>query len=220
VGHRFRGTAPERKRTEGRHRRAPRRVKVKPEQVKYVGISHVPNADHTGQLAPFAGANAAHRQGRLAMASRNPADAGANEAGLQGLDGREIPKGRGPDPRQGRYGATHGEGDPHARHTPRAQQLLVRLQSGTNFLPMARDAAHFRENYESNGVPPQLRRGRPRRSRRSSGMKKIERTSTRPYHPSTTCATSASCRLFRLQRSSRRFQETEGRLRVDSCRPL
>src|SRR5205823_9448612 len=30
-------------------------VKVKPEQVKYVGISHF-HADHTGQLAPFANA--------------------------------------------------------------------------------------------------------------------------------------------------------------------
>src|SRR5205809_545024 len=30
-------------------------VKVKPEQVKYVGISHF-HGDHTGQLAPFAGA--------------------------------------------------------------------------------------------------------------------------------------------------------------------
>src|SRR5258707_10287737 len=30
-------------------------VKVKPEQVKYVGISHF-HGDHTGQLSPFAGA--------------------------------------------------------------------------------------------------------------------------------------------------------------------
>jgi N-acyl homoserine lactone hydrolase len=37
-------------------------------------------------------------------------------------------------------------------HTPGHSSLLVRLKSGNNFL-LAGDAAHFRENYESNGVP-------------------------------------------------------------------
>jgi len=37
-------------------------------------------------------------------------------------------------------------------HTPGHTSLLVRLKSGNNFL-LAGDAAHFRENYESDGVP-------------------------------------------------------------------
>src|SRR6266567_928299 len=37
-------------------------------------------------------------------------------------------------------------------HTPGHSSLLVRLKSGNNFL-LSGDAAHFRENYESNGVP-------------------------------------------------------------------
>ena len=37
-------------------------------------------------------------------------------------------------------------------HTPGHTSLLVRLKSGSNFL-LSGDAVHFRENYESNGVP-------------------------------------------------------------------
>ena len=37
-------------------------------------------------------------------------------------------------------------------HTPGHTSLLVRLKSGNNFL-LSGDAAHFHENYESNGVP-------------------------------------------------------------------
>src|SRR5207249_5991401 len=37
-------------------------------------------------------------------------------------------------------------------HTPGHSSLLVRLSSGKNFL-LRGDAAHFHENYESNGVP-------------------------------------------------------------------
>jgi len=37
-------------------------------------------------------------------------------------------------------------------HTPGHSSLHVRLKSGKNFL-LSGDAAHFHENYESNGVP-------------------------------------------------------------------
>jgi glyoxylase-like metal-dependent hydrolase (beta-lactamase superfamily II) len=37
-------------------------------------------------------------------------------------------------------------------HTPGHSSLLVRLKSSHNFL-LSGDAAHFHENYESNGVP-------------------------------------------------------------------
>jgi glyoxylase-like metal-dependent hydrolase (beta-lactamase superfamily II) len=37
-------------------------------------------------------------------------------------------------------------------HTPGHSSLLVRLSSGKNFI-LTGDAAHFHENYESNGVP-------------------------------------------------------------------
>src|SRR5437879_4621585 len=88
-------------------------VKVKPEQVKYVGISHF-HADHTGQLAPFAGATL--------------------------LIGKAV----------------WGDGTVRVirtpGHTPGHSSLLVRLSSGKNFL-LSGDAAHFHENYESDGVP-------------------------------------------------------------------
>src|SRR6266568_3674553 len=88
-------------------------VKVKPEQVKYVGISHF-HADHTGQLSPFANATLLIDKGvwgdGTVMVIRTPG------------------------------------------HTPGHSSLLVRLKSGNNFL-LSGDAAHFRENYESNGVP-------------------------------------------------------------------
>src|SRR5204863_171771 len=58
-------------------------VKVKPEQVKYVGISHF-HADHTGQLAPFANAMLPIGEG----GSGSQADMGHRLAGGHQLDAR------------------------------------------------------------------------------------------------------------------------------------
>src|SRR5438105_6489541 len=57
-------------------------VKVKPEQVKYVGISHF-HGDHTGQLAPFNSATLLIGKGDWDGITANPPVAGANAAGFK-----------------------------------------------------------------------------------------------------------------------------------------
>src|SRR6185436_111661 len=57
-------------------------VKVKPEQVKYVGISHF-HADHTGQLAPFTNATLLIGKGDWDGVNANPPMGGANVAGFK-----------------------------------------------------------------------------------------------------------------------------------------
>ena len=126
-------------------------VKVKPEQVKYVGISHF-HGDHTGQLAPFAGATLFIGKGDWDGVTANPPLQGANAAGFKdwmGANARKVePLTLDKDVwSDGTVVVIRTPG-----HTPGHSSLLVRLKSGNNFL-LAGDAAHFRENYESNGVP-------------------------------------------------------------------
>jgi len=126
-------------------------VKVKPEQVKYVGISHF-HGDHTGQLSPFAGATLLIGKGDWDGITANPPMQGANAAGFKdwmGANARKVePLTLDKD--------VWGDGTVMVirtpGHTPGHSSLLVRLKSGNNFL-LAGDAAHFRENYESTGVP-------------------------------------------------------------------
>ena len=125
-------------------------VKVKPEQVKYVGISHF-HGDHTGQLAPFAGATLLIGKGDWDGITATPPMQGANAAGFKdwmGANARKVePLALDKD--------VWGDGTVRVirtpGHTPGHSSLLVRLKSG-NFL-LSGDAAHFHENYESNGVP-------------------------------------------------------------------
>ena len=125
-------------------------VKVKPEQVKYVGISHF-HGDHTGQLAPFAGATLLIGKGDWDGINALPPVQGANAAGFKdwmGANARKVePLTLDKD--------VFGDGTVVVirtpGHTPGHSSLLVRLKSG-NFL-LSGDAAHFHENYESNGVP-------------------------------------------------------------------
>jgi len=126
-------------------------VKVKPEQVKYVGISHF-HADHTGQLSPFANATLLIGKGDWDGITAIPPMQGANEAGFKdwmGANARKVePLALDKD--------VWGDGTVRVirtpGHTPGHSSLLVRLSSGKNFL-LSGDAAHFHENYESNGVP-------------------------------------------------------------------
>ena len=87
-------------------------LKVTPEQVTYVGISHF-HGDHTGQLAPFTNATLLIGKGDW--------------------DGITAPT-------------------PMPGHTPGHSCLLVRLKDMGPVL-LTGDLVHFRENYETGGVP-------------------------------------------------------------------
>ena len=125
-------------------------VKVKPEQVKYVGISHF-HGDHTGQLAPFANATLLIGKGDWDGITANPPMQGANVAGFKvWLDEKRKVEPQVLDKDVFGDGTVVVLRTPG--HTPGHSSLLVRLRSGHNFL-LTGDAAHFRENYESDGVP-------------------------------------------------------------------
>src|SRR5215813_10572713 len=103
-------------------------LKVTPEQVKYVGISHF-HGDHTGQLAPFTNATLLIGKGDWDGVTATPPMQGANAAGFKSVIVLRMPG-----------------------HTPGHSSLLVRLKDMGPVL-LTGDLVHFRENYESNGVP-------------------------------------------------------------------
>jgi N-acyl homoserine lactone hydrolase len=98
-------------------------MNVRPEQVKFVGISHF-HADHTGQLATVPGATLLIGGGKV-----EPQAADKDVFG----DGTVMVL------------RTPG-------HTPGHQSLLVRLKDKGPVV-LVGDAAHFHENYQNNGVP-------------------------------------------------------------------
>src|SRR3989475_1621872 len=126
-------------------------VKVKPEQVKYVGISHF-HGDHTGQLAPFAGATLLIGKGDWDGITATPPMQGANAAGFKDWMGANARKVDALTLDKDVWGDGTVRVIRTPGHTPGHSSLLVRLTSGKNFL-LSGDAAHFHENYESNGVP-------------------------------------------------------------------
>src|SRR6266567_8382330 len=125
-------------------------VKVKPEQVKYVGISHF-HADHTGQLAPFTNATLFIGKGDWDQIISPTPMQGANVAGFKSW----IDEKRKVEPLTGDKDV-FGDGSVIVLrtpgHTPGHSALLVRLKDMGPVL-LSGDAVHFRENYESNGVP-------------------------------------------------------------------
>jgi len=125
-------------------------VKAKPEQVKYVGISHF-HGDHTGQLSPFAGATLLIGKGDWDGITANPPMQGANAAGFKDWMGANARKVEALTLDKDVFGDGTVIVIRTPGHTPGHSSLLVRLKSG-NFL-LSGDAAHFHENYESNGVP-------------------------------------------------------------------
>ena len=126
------------------------KIDVKPEQIKYVGISHY-HADHTGQVDSFPKATLLIGAKEWeAISSPKPAQ-GVNfkpfESWIKG-DSKVEPQATDKD--------VFGDGTVIVLrtpgHTPGHQSLLVKLaQKGPVIL--TGDAVHFHENYDSDGVP-------------------------------------------------------------------
>jgi N-acyl homoserine lactone hydrolase len=125
-------------------------LKVKPEQVKFVGISHF-HGDHTGQLAPFTGATLLIGKGDWDGIVANPPVPGANAAGFKSwiAENRKVEA-------LTNDKDVFGDGSVLVLrtpgHTPGHQALLVRLKEKGAVL-LTGDLFHFRENYETSGQP-------------------------------------------------------------------
>jgi glyoxylase-like metal-dependent hydrolase (beta-lactamase superfamily II) len=125
-------------------------LKIRPDQVKFVGISHF-HADHTGQLdaVPNATLLIGDREW-AALTAPNPM-AGANVAGFT-----HWISGGGKVETQAADKDVFGDGTVvilrTPGHTPGHQSLLVRLKEMGPVL-LSGDAAHFHENYDNDGVP-------------------------------------------------------------------
>ncbi len=126
------------------------KLNIKPEQVKYVGISHY-HADHTGQVASFPKATLliGAREWE-AITAPKPAE-GVNYKAFENWtkgEGKVEPLALDKD--------VFGDGSVIVLrtpgHTPGHQSLLVRLAQTGNVI-ITGDAAHFHETYDSDGVP-------------------------------------------------------------------
>ncbi len=121
---------------------------IKPEQISMIGISHY-HFDHTGQAATFPAATLLTGKG----------DVDALKAGAPGVDAKPLaPWITGASKVEGVVGDKDVFGDGTVRmidlpgHTPGHHGLLVTLTSGKKIL-LTGDVTHFRENYDSNGIP-------------------------------------------------------------------
>jgi glyoxylase-like metal-dependent hydrolase (beta-lactamase superfamily II) len=125
-------------------------VKVKPEQVKFVGISHF-HGDHTGQLTPFSSATLLIGKGDWDGITANPPMQGANVAGFKIwiAENRKVEA-------LANDKDVFGDGSVlilrTPGHTPGHQALLVRLKEKGAVI-LTGDLFHFRENYEASGQP-------------------------------------------------------------------
>ncbi|KZE17849.1 MBL fold metallo-hydrolase [Sphingomonas hankookensis] len=124
-------------------------IGVKPEQIGRVGISHY-HFDHTGQAAGFPGATLLIGKG----------DADALSAGKPGTSAEPLKPWFGGGAKIEAIDAdkdVFGDGSVTLLnlpgHTPGHHALLVVLK-GKGPVLLSGDLAHFRENYDTNGVPP------------------------------------------------------------------
>ena len=125
-------------------------IKVTPAQIKYVGISHF-HADHTSQLPSLPNAQLLIGKGDWDGITAPKPMAGANAAAFTHWisgGGKVEPLTLDKD--------VFGDGSVVVMrtpgHTPGHSTLLVRLKEKGPVLLIG-DAAHFHENYDSNGVP-------------------------------------------------------------------
>jgi N-acyl homoserine lactone hydrolase len=123
---------------------------VKPEQVKFIGISHY-HGDHIGGARGFPDATLLIGKGDWDVLNAPKQPAGVNPAPLkhwlsEGGKAEPVPLDK----------DVFGDGSVvmlyTPGHTPGHHSLLVRLPK-TGPVLLVGDAAHFHENYESNGVP-------------------------------------------------------------------
>ena len=125
-------------------------INLKPEQIKYVGISHY-HADHTGQVASFPSATLLIGKGDWDGITAAKPNVGANVAPFaHWISGA------------GKMEAVPGDKDVFGDgsvimintpgHTPGHRSLLVRLKDLGPVL-ISGDLTHFQENYDINGVP-------------------------------------------------------------------
>jgi glyoxylase-like metal-dependent hydrolase (beta-lactamase superfamily II) len=125
-------------------------INVKPDQIKYVGISHY-HADHTGQVGSFPKATLLIGKGDWDAISSPQPIFGVNYQPFQ-----YWTKGEGKVEQVPLDKDVFGDGSVimlyTPGHTPGHHCLLVKLpQMGP--VVLSGDLMHFRENYESNGVP-------------------------------------------------------------------
>jgi N-acyl homoserine lactone hydrolase len=125
-------------------------VKVKPEQIKYVGISHY-HGDHIGQVDSLPKSTLLIGKGDWDVLTAPKPIAGANPAPFANWisgGGKVEPVPLDMD--------VFGDGTVimlnTPGHTPGHHSLLVKLKEMGPVL-LSGDLAHFHENYESNGVP-------------------------------------------------------------------
>ena len=126
------------------------KIDVKPDQIKYVGISHY-HADHTGQVASFPKATLLIGAREWEAISSPKPPEGANFKPFEGWikgDNKVEPVPTDKD--------VFGDGTVimlrTPGHTPGHSSLLVKLaQMGPVII--TGDAVHFRENWDSDGVP-------------------------------------------------------------------
>ncbi len=125
-------------------------INVKPEQVKYVGISHY-HGDHTGQVASFPGSTILIGKGDWDAISAPKPNPGVNAAPfahwISGGGKLEAVSGDKDVFEDGSVVVINTPG-----HTPGHHSLLVKLKGMGNVL-LTGDVTHFQENYAVNGVP-------------------------------------------------------------------
>jgi N-acyl homoserine lactone hydrolase len=126
------------------------KLNIKPEQIKYVGISHY-HPDHTGQVDSFPKATVLIGRGDWEAITAPKPGPGVNFKPFEGwIKGENKVEPLANDKDVFEDGTVIVLSTPG--HTPGHRSLLVRLpQMGAVIL--SGDGFHFRENYESNGVP-------------------------------------------------------------------
>jgi N-acyl homoserine lactone hydrolase len=125
-------------------------LNLKPEQITFVAVSHY-HGDHIGQVASFPQATLLIGKGDWDALTEPKPNPGVNPANfVHWISGG------------GKVEAVSGDKDVFGDgsvimlntpgHTPGHHSLLVKLKDKGNVL-LTGDLAHFRENYDSNGVP-------------------------------------------------------------------